>query len=266
MSRIITRRQFCASTLVAGASALTGCKLGTTTFAPASDGRITARPGIAPSAPIAPGIHDLVVLGSDKHCWMIVPENYTHDQRWPLTLFFRGAITPSQYYMEPFRPIANELGMVVLAPEATGPTWDLIHYGGFGPDIEFINRALHTAYQTVNVDQNKVFTSGFSDGGSFSLSLGLTNGDFFSKIAAHAPGFMRPTTEHGHPQFFFAHGEFDEVIPIQASRELTEQLRTSGYDVELNEWAGPHAVSLSQVRSSFQWMLGLPRTPVETTG
>lgn len=259
--RRISRRQFCASSLVAGASALAGCKLGTTTFTPASDGRITARPGVAPSAPIAPGIHDLHVLGSDRHSWLIVPENYDHSRQWPLSLFFRGAITPAEQYMEPFRAVVNETGMIVLAPEAAAPTWDLIHYGGFGPDVEFINRSLHTAYQTVNIDQNKVFTSGFSDGGSYSLSLGLTNGDFFKKIVAHAPGIMQPASEHGHPEFFIAHGEFDEVIPIENSRVLTEQLQTAGYTVLLREWAGPHAVSLSQVRASFQWMLGLPDTP-----
>ena len=263
MSRIISRREFCAYSLVTSASALAGCELGTTTLAPVSDGRITARPGVPPLVPVAPGIHDLSVLGSDRHCWIIVPENYDNSKRWPLTLFFRGAITPAQSYMEPLRAIANEMGMVVLAPEATGRTWDLILRGGFGPDVEFINRSLHTAYQAVNVDQDRVFTSGFSDGGSYSLSLGLTNGDFFKKVVAYAPGFMQPASENGHPDFFIAHGALDDIIPVEVSRLLAQQLEAAGYACEFVEWDGPHAVSLSQVRASFQFMLGIPRTPPE---
>ena len=242
---------------------MTGCRLGTTEFTPLSDGRLTARPGVAPTAPITPGIHDLHVLGSDRHCWLIVPEDYDHSKKWPLAMFFRGAITLAENYMAPFQPIANEMGMLVLAPECTGRTWDLILWGEFGPDVEFINKALHTAYQTVHVDPARIFTSGFSDGASYSLSLGLTNGDFIRKIAAYSPGFMRAASTNGHPSFFFTHGRMDQQLPVEASQIMVEELRSAGYDVEYREFDGPHAVSLSLMKETYKWMLGLPYDPGE---
>jgi phospholipase/carboxylesterase len=255
MTRRITRRDFCVTVVGAGAAALTGCKLGTTTRFVTSDGRITARPGVSPTAAITPGIHDLPVPGSDRYCWLIVPTGYDHSRMWPMTLFFRGAITPARNFMDSFQPIADELGMLILAPEATGRTWDLI-LGGFGPDVEFINRSLHTAFQHVHVDPDRIFTSGFSDGASYSLSLGLTNGDYFSRIAAYSPGFIQAAAERGQPGFFITHGNMDQVLPVETSRYIVEQLKAAGYEVDYREFDGPHAVSLSLARASWEWMLG----------
>jgi len=203
---------------------------------------------------MAPGIHDLVVGGSDQYCWLIVPTGYEPSRAWPLALFFRGAITPARTYMDNFQPIADELGLLILAPEATSRTWDLI-LGGFGPDVDFINRALHTAFQTVHVDANRIFTSGFSDGASYSLSLGLTNGDFFTRIAAYSPGFMTVAAERGHPSFFITHGTLDQVLPVESSRYIVEQLQSAGYEVDFREFDGPHGVALPLARASYEWMI-----------
>ena len=256
MEERVSRRRFCASAIAAGTAAVTGCRLGTTTVV-TGDGRITAKPGVAPTTPIAPGIHDLVVTGSDQFCWMIVPTGYDHSRAWPLALFFRGAITPARNYMDNFQPIADDLGLIILAPEATGRTWDLV-LGGFGPDVDFIDRALHTAFRTVHVDITRIGTSGFSDGASYSLSLGLTNGDYFTHIAAYSPGFIRTAAQRGHPGFFITHGNMDQVLPVESSRYIVEQLRSADYEVEYREFDGPHAVSLSLARESYAWMSAAP--------
>ena len=250
----ISRRRFITSATAAGAAALAGCKLGPTTEIITGDGRITARPGVAPTTAFAPGIHDLVVNGSDQLCWMIVPTGYDHTRAWPLALFFRGAITPARNYMDNFKPIADELGIIILAPEATYRTWDLV-LGGFGPDVDFINRALDTAFRTVHADANRIGTSGFSDGASYSLSLGLTNGDYFTHIAAFSPGFIQAAAERGHPGFFITHGNRDTVLPVESSQYIVEQLRSADYQVEYREFDGPHAVSLSLAKEAYTWMV-----------
>jgi predicted esterase len=48
-----------------------------------------------------------------------------------------------------------------------------------------------------NVDRSAICCSGFSDGASYALSLGLSNGDLFSHILAFSPGFMRPMSYQG---------------------------------------------------------------------
>lgn len=158
--------------------------------------------------------------------------------------------------MNTFKALADELGLIILAPEAGSRTWDLI-LGGFGSDVIFINDALQAAYRTVNVDPARICTSGFSDGASYSLSLGLTNGDLFTKIAAYSPGFMHTTEQRGQPEFFISHGTMDEVLPVQSSYSIVTQLEAAGYTVDFREFDGGHAISLSLARASFAWMTGV---------
>jgi len=65
--------------------------------------------------------------------------------------------------------------MVVLSVDSRAASWDL-RYGAFGPDVELIDRALAHAFERCNVDPARVAIGGFSDGASYALSLGLTNG------------------------------------------------------------------------------------------
>lgn len=254
----ISRRRFCA-TLGTGAAALAGCRLGTTPIV-VGDGRITARPGIAPATTMAPGIHNLAVGTSGRLCWLVVPASYEPSRDWPLTLFFRGAITPARNYLDSLRPIADEFGIIILAPEASGQTWDLLR-GGFGPDVDFINASLETAFSQVRVDPARICSSGFSDGASYSLSLGVTNGDFLTRVAAYSPGFIETYVNRGQPEVFITHGTMDQVLPVEASRNIVDQLRSAGYQVEYREFEGPHVLSLSLTRASFEWMVRPPASP-----
>ncbi len=50
------------------------------------------------------------------------------------------------------------------------------------------------------MDAGRVGIGGFSDGASYALSLGLTNGDLFTHVLAFSPGFMRPASQVGRPK------------------------------------------------------------------
>jgi predicted esterase len=82
------------------------------------------------------------------------------------------------------------------------------------------------------IDPARVAIGGFSDGASYALSLGLTNGDLFSHVLAFSPGFMAPAGQEGSPRIFVSHGTRDAVLPIdRCSRRIVPTLRRAGYDV-----------------------------------
>jgi phospholipase/carboxylesterase len=88
-----------------------------------------------------------------------------------------------------------------------------------------------------------VALGGFSDGASYALSLGLTNGDLFTHLIAFSPGFMAPGGEVGRPRCYVAHGTRDAVLPIdRCSRRLVPVLERAGYAVRYHEFDGPHTV------------------------
>ena len=88
-------------------------------------------------------------------------------------------------------PFADRYSMLVLAPDSRGATWDVIQRG-FGPDVAFLDQALDDLFGVCGVDPEHVAIAGFSDGGSYALSLGLRNPDLFKNILAFSPGFVVP--------------------------------------------------------------------------
>ncbi len=80
--------------------------------------------------------------------------------------------------------------MIVLAVDSHQKTWDMIR-GGYGADIAFIDKALAQTFTRYAIAPNRVAIAGFSDGASYALSVGITNGDLFTHVIAFSPGFMQ---------------------------------------------------------------------------
>jgi len=153
--------------------------------------------------------------------------------------------------------LADQFKAIILAPDSRECcTWDVIH-GGFGADVAFIDRALEQVFSRFTIDPTRLGIGGFSDGASYALSLGLSNGDLFSHVIAFSPGFMVVERSVGKPSIFVSHGTADEILPIDStSNRLVPSLRGAGYTVDFRRFAGPHTVPADIAREAFTWMLG----------
>src|SRR3982751_6017624 len=124
-----------------------------------------------------------------------------------------------------------------------------------GADVAFIDRALTHVFERCAVDPSRIVIEGFSDGASYALSLGLTNGDFFSRVVAFSPCILAPAARVGRPKIFISHGTNDGILPIDnCGRRLAAQLGSTGYEVEFHEFTGPHMVPPDMARAAMQWM------------
>lgn len=202
-------------------------------------GRLTARTG-APREEGPIGLHPLG-LGGDRDGLIFVPDGYRADQPAPLVLMLHGAGGDARGGLRPLHDLANEAGLVLLAVDSRGKTWD-VAIGGYGPDVVFVDRALKQTFARYAVDGSRIAVEGFSDGASYAVSLGITNGDLFTDVMAFSPGFCWPGDEVGKPRLFVSHGVYDDVLPIdQCSRRIVPRLRRAGYDVQYREFEGGHA-------------------------
>ena len=62
-------------------------------------------------------------------------------------------------------PLAEEAGLIVLAPDSRGPTWDIVS-GAFGPDVQYLDRSLDLVFARYAIAPSRVAVEGFSDGAS----------------------------------------------------------------------------------------------------
>ena len=155
----------------------------------------------------------------------------------------------------PLAPLADAIGCPVVAPDSRGITWDAIR-GDYGVDVTFLDRALLWAYDRFEVDPKRIWLAGFSDGASYGLSLGLSNGDVFSRILAFSPGFIPPvdlTKER--PKIFVSHGTRDQILPIdRTSRSLVPALEREGYPVDYHEFDGGHGMPPVVITQATEWL------------
>ncbi len=246
----VTRRQFAA---VLGA-ALGSLALGGGCRAMGGEpldnsGRLTVRPK-ATTATAAPGQTPLG-LGRGRDGVLQVPASATGPL--PLFVLLHGAGGSGQRMLQRIAPAIESAGLVVLAPDSRGSTWDAIA-DEFGPDVAFMDRALDRVFATVSIDPARVVVGGFSDGATYALSLGLINGDLFRRVVAFSPGFVVYGKANGKPQVFISHGTEDPILPIdRASRMIVPALRGHGYDVTYREFSGRHEVPPDVATEALTW-------------
>ena len=221
---------------------------------PARQGRLLARPG-QPAGPAPLGLQPLGLDGP-RDGLLYVPAGYQPDRPTPLVLMLHGAGGNAHHALDPLRHLADAAGLILLAPDSRRQTWDVI-MGGYGPDIAFIDRALAQTFSRFAIDPAHVAAEGFSDGASYALSVGVTNGDLFTHVMAFSPGFVAPGGQEGTPRLFIAHGLHDRVLPIDVcSRKIVPLVQRAGYDVVYREFDGPHTVPPEIVREALTWFTG----------
>jgi phospholipase/carboxylesterase len=186
---------------------------------------------------------------------LLVPATYRPQVPAPLVLSLHGAGGDARAGLYPLGALADAAGLLLLSPASRASTWDML-VGGYGPDVELIDRALAVVFARCAVDPTRLGIGGFSDGASYALSLGLTNGDLFTHVLAFSPGFAAPAGQVGDPVIFDSHGTEDRVLPIETcSRRLVPRLRHAGYAVTYVEFDGGHTVPDEIALWGLEWLL-----------
>jgi predicted esterase len=195
--------------------------------------------------------------GSDRDGVVYVPPSYRPEAPAPLILSLHGAGGSGRRGLRRLQPLADAAGLILLAPDSRATTWDVVTAGVFGPDVEFVDRALDLVFARYAVDPSRMVAEGFSDGASYALSLGLLNGDLFTHVIAFSPGFVTEGSRRGKPRLFVSHGVEDRVLPIdRCSRRIVRDIRGDDYDVRYTEFDGGHAVPAEIARAALEWLAG----------
>jgi predicted esterase len=194
-------------------------------------------------------------LRKDRDALLYVPESSAKFEKAPLVISLHGATRDADRGISLFRSLADEHGFLLLAPASEDGTWDAIR-GLFGDDVKFINRAMARTYELRRIDPARVAMAGFSDGASYSLSIGLGNGDLFSAVFGFSSGFVIPGERNGRPPVFMSHGTTDPILPIElCSRRIVPQLKHEGYRVTYREFEGKHVLPPEIAAEAMGWFM-----------
>jgi phospholipase/carboxylesterase len=196
-------------------------------------------------------------LGAERDGVLYVPD--TAEPGAPVLVFLHGASGSGRAHLRAVLAAADRYGVILVAPDSRHPmTWDLIAEQRFGPDIAFLDQVLAALADRgdLDVDPSRLAVGGVSDGASYALAVGLSNGDVFPTVLAFSPGFLVAPAPVGHPRLFVSHGTADRILPIDAcSRAFVPLLREAAYDVHFHEFDGGHTVPPPVADLGLRWWL-----------
>jgi phospholipase/carboxylesterase len=219
--------------------------------------RLSARPTASASTPSAstPAVRRLD-LGPGPEVLVRVPVVADGDAAaLRLVLALHGAGGDGTGGLAPLLPFADAHRLLLVAPRSQDMTWDVISRGMWGSDVQRINQALTQVFANYAVDPARLAISGFSDGASYTLSLGLANADLFTHLIAFSPGFLVSTPRCRTPRVYVSHGRTDTVLPIdQTTRRIVPRLRDAGIPTEVHEFDGPHTVPPEIAEDAIRWL------------
>jgi phospholipase/carboxylesterase len=116
------------------------------------------------------------------------------------------------------------------------------------------------------IEPARIVLAGFSQGGAIALHTGLRYPQRLAGIMAlstylplaESVAAEASAANRGLP-VFFAHGTYDQVIPLGMATASRDQVRALGYPVEWHEYPMQHSVCAEEVAAIAAWLRGVLR-------
>ena len=155
---------------------------------------------------------------------LYVPDTYSAETAAPLLFNFHGygSTSTEQMVYGDFRPIADTAGFLVVHPmgteDALGTThWNVGWETSTVDDVGFASTLIDSLALDFNIDFNKVYSTGMSNGGFMSYTLACNLSNRFSAIASVTGSMTKDqpnscNCEHPMP-IMEIHGTADATVP-----------------------------------------------------
>ncbi len=171
-------------------------------------------------------------------------------------------------YLDPRFFIVSARAPIQLMPGAYA--WYHVQFSPDDTRIDFrevehsrsiLQRFIAELIESYQLDPDRVYLMGFSQGAIMSLSLALTEPDKLAGVVVMSgrllpelsPVIAPPEALKDFP-IFMAHGVADNMIPIRDARATHEQLSRLPVDLTYREYPMGHQVSIESLNDIANWL------------
>jgi len=245
---------------------------------PSTDTLITLLRDIRFKSVTKKGVHvdtNLCIDGIERPYYLYVPSRYNHTKKTPLLVYLHGGVSRKDLiedYEEdienlPFTKMAEENGYIILFPLGQyGATW----WDSVG--ISNVLQQICKTKQYFNIDDNRVFMTGFSDGGSGSFLFAMCHPSDFAGFLSFN-GHPGVGSEVGEIQTYFVNlfnrpvyvvnTDEDKLYPAEEIGSIMELAHSAGADILYRIYTGiGHDFDYAdeEIPLMVKFMQGHPRT------
>ena len=187
-------------------------------------------PGCGKPTTFSAGNYTATVNGKQRWYLVKLPDNYNKTHPYRLIFTFHGladngatVANGEKAYLPYFGlpPLANDdVGAIFISPTGLNAGW--ANTGG--EDITFVDEMVKAVEDSLCVDQDLRFSTGFSYGGAMSYAIACARAKQFRAVAVLSGATLAGCTGGKDPIAYYAqHGVGDPLLPIAGGRQLRDQ-------------------------------------------
>jgi hypothetical protein len=197
-----------------------------------------------------------------------IPPTYQPTKGYGLVLCLHGAGFTGEAYLERWQARLGE-DYVLACPTTPMGAWFTR-----GAE-ELVLATIRSVQRRYHIDPDRIFLTGMSNGGIGAWVIGMHHAPLFAGIAPMASGLDRAlmpflTNLRSTPAYII-HGAKDQVMPVELSRTITEELTRLGYPYVYREhdrehpMAGGHYFPREELPELVTWLNVQRRNPLPTS-
>ena len=208
------------------------------------------------------------VQGNAYHLALSVPLTYQPAKGYGLVVCLHGAGFTGDVYLERWQARLGE-HYVLACPTIPMGAW-------FTRDAEeLVLATIRSVQRRYHIDPDRVFLTGMSNGGIGAWVIGMHDAPLFAGIAPMASGLdhvMMPFLANlRSTPIYIIHGAKDQVMPVEFSRAITQELTKLGYPFVYREhdrehpMAGGHYFPREELPELITWLNAQRRNALPTS-
>lgn len=187
---------------------------------------------------------------------LVVPKELPAGEAVPLVFAFHGFLIDSKDFMAAYSgldQLATSKKFILVYPNSNGPAWPLLPIIA-QHDLAYFDALVKKITTEYNIDTNRVYLTGMSNGAYFCHLLAQKRSDLVAAVACHSggmPGVTLAEPKDGHRYgAMLIHGLKDTIVKPEESKKVHAAYKDTGYQTELIEvanhghfWARSHGVN-----------------------
>jgi pimeloyl-ACP methyl ester carboxylesterase len=197
-----------------------------------------------------------------------IPQSYEPTQDYALVVCLHGAGFTGEAYLDRWKSRLGE-HYILACPTYPAGAW----FTRRAEDL--VLATVQVVRQRYRIDPNRIFLSGMSNGGIGAWLIGMHHAPLFAGLAPMASGIddvLFPFLENLRTTpVYIIHGSQDQVMPVELSRKLADELKNLHYPFIYREhdrthaMAGGHFFPREELPDLVKWFDNQRRMPVPKT-
>jgi poly(3-hydroxybutyrate) depolymerase len=174
-----------------------------------------------------------------------VPQSYDPSVAVPLMIALHGSGDTAGNFVNLWSGIAEAEGFIVLVPESVsgGASWNP------GGDTQVISDLIDHVLAMWNVEQCRIYLTGYSAGAHYGYMLGLANSTYFAALGIQAGSLSYAEMGGIWPELVdrpiavdIHHGTNDPGVPFSHAEHARDELEGAGHMVYFHTHPGGHEI------------------------